>query len=364
MYLTDVTIREAGQLPGREYTVEQKLEAATRLDELGVTHIQATFPATGPVDRTVTERLSGTIDAEVVALARARDPDIRACLDAGADIVEVFGTVSDLHLEHVVNRSRAVMLESIESAVEQVIEAGAVPHVTLTDAFRTDVEHLVTAADRLDDAAVITLADTVGAKLPRAVERFLESITDHIDPERLGVHFHDDLGVATANVHVAAEFDVQRIDVSVGSLGERAGNPALEEVVVSSVLEDQNAFGMAVDDLIPACRGVLESLGESVHQQKAILGGAVLEHEAGIHTRAMLEEPSTFEPFDPALFGGRRRLLFGAQTGTSGARWLLERADSPTDEATVGRLRDALAGRGPVELETALDIAAEVGEDG
>lgn len=363
MYLTDVTIREAGQLPGREYTVEQKLEAARRLDDLGLTHIQATFPAAGPVDRTVTERLSGTVDAAVVALARAREPDVRACLDAGADVVEVFGTVSDLHLEHAVGSSRAAMLEDLESAVERVLEAGAVPHVTLTDAFRTDTEHLIAAADRLADAAVITLADTVGSKRPRAVERFLGTVTEEVDPGRLGVHFHDDLGVATANVHVAAEFGVQRADVSVGSLGERAGNPALEEVVVGAVLEEDRTFGLAVEDLIPACRGVLDALGESVEDRKAILGEAVLEHEAGIHTRAMLEEPSTFEPFDPARFGGRRRLLFGAQTGVSGAERLLERAGAPTDEATVERLREALADRGPVELETAVELAAEMGDE-
>jgi isopropylmalate/homocitrate/citramalate synthase len=361
MYLTDVTIREAGQLPGREYSAEQKVEAATRLDDLGVQYVQATFPATGEPDRTVTRRLSETLDANVVALSRARPDDVDACLEADADVVEVFGTVSELHLEHVVRRSRAEMLDSLADAVERVVDAGATAHVTLTDAFRTDAEHLFTAYDRLSDAAVVSLADTVGGKRPRAVEDVLETVTDRVDSDRIGAHFHDDLGVATANVHAAATFDVERIDVSVGSLGERAGNPALEEVVVGAFLEEGRTFGLDLDDLIPACRAVLEALGEPIQPRKAILGETVHEHEAGIHTRAMLEEPSTFEPFDPGRFGGRRRLLFGSQTGASGARHLLERVDAPTDEETIARLLERLDARGPVELDDALEIAAEVG---
>ena len=363
MYLCDVTIREGGQLPGREYTADQKIQAAKTLDDLGIEYIQATFPATGKRDRTVTEELADTLDANVVALARAVPSDIDVSVNAGADVVEIFGTVSQLHLNHVVHQGRAEMLDAFEKCIARVREADVTPQLILTDAFRTDIERLQQVYERFPNIEVVTLADTVGTKHPREVEQFFQRLTSDIDPSRIGVHFHDDLGVATANLLIAHEFGIKRGDVSVAALGERAGNSALEETIVSAVLAEKGDFGVKIEELIPACHEILETLDESVTSKKAILGYETLEHEAGIHTQAMLDKPETFEAFDPTRFGGRRRLLFGEQTGRTGARLLLERADAAVNDEAIERVIDLLSRHGPVELTDAIDLIAATNEE-
>lgn len=362
MYLCDVTIREAGQLPGREYDYNQKVDAANVLDDLGLDYIQATFPATGEPDQSVTQELAASIDANIVALARAKPDDIDACLNAGADIVEVFGTVSSLHLDHVVHQSRAEMINAFQQCVDRVRDAGAVPHIILTDAFRTEQEHLLKVYQRFPEVDIISLADTVGAQQPNEVRQTLQDLSVEVDPSRIGVHFHDDLGMATANLLIAQEAGVGRGDVSVAALGERAGNAALEEIITSTDLASDNEFGIDVEKTIPACHDVLNILNEEIHPQKAILGQDVLEHEAGIHTQAMLEDPATFEPFDPHRFGGSRRLLFGPQTGRRGVQHLLERAGVATDEEAIEHLTHQLRTHGPVDFADALELAMSVPE--
>lgn len=358
MRLCDVTLREAAQLPGREYAVEDRVEAGRALDRLGVPMVQAGFPVAGEAERETVRRLSSDLDADVVALSRAVDGDVEAALEADPNVVEVFVPVSDVQLEHVLGGTREEAFDAASSAVDRAREDGADVHLTLADAFRAEVPAVAGAFGRFD--CPVVLADTVGARTPSFVAGFLRTLADaSADLTRAGVHFHDDLGCATANALVAAEIGVDRVDVSVASLGERAGNPATEEVVVGTETADGDA-GVAAEETVPACEAVLQALGETVDERKAVLGEATVTHESGIHTDAMLDEPSAFEPFDPAAFGGDRQLVFGADTGRGAARKLLERAGRDADEEAVAALLDRLAAEGPLELEKAVNAAADV----
>ncbi|MFC6963651.1 LeuA family protein [Halocatena marina] len=357
MSLCDVTLREAGQMPGRAYTIEQKIAAGTALDRLGLPLIQTGFPITGEHDTVVTRRLADTLEAEVVAIARAREDDIAAALESGADIIEVFIPISDRQLEAVIDDSRESAFDAAHEAIDSVRDGGAKAHLTLMDAFRTDAASVAPAFEQFD--APITLADTVGARTPPFVAGYLRTLAElGVSINRVGVHFHDDLGLATANALVSSQLGVDRVDVSVASLGERAGNPALEECVVA--IEQDGDSGVVLDELVPVCRAVLDSLDETVDPRKAIIGEAVTAHESGLHTAAMLEDPATFEPYDPEMFGGTRQLLFGARTGQSAARELLERAErEPTDER-IENLLERLVDDGPLELDAALEMAERV----
>ena len=359
MRLQDVTIREGGQMPGRTYTVDDRVAAARALDRLGLDFVQVGFAATGDPDAAAIAEAAAHCDADVVSIARAIPRDVDASLDAGADVVEVFGPLSTRHLEHTVGTSRAEMLAGMREAVDRVHDGGATAFLTLVDAFRTPPEVVADAVSSFDDCAFVSLADTVGRATPGSVRDFLESVGDAVDLSRTGVHLHDDLGCATANALVAAELGVGKADVSVASLGERAGNTALEEFVVASALGGDDAFGLALETLIPVCRDVLDSLGESVDPRKAVLGEAVHEHESGIHVAAMLEAPSAMEPYDPARFGGSRQLVFGPKTGRGGARRLLERAGVPVTDERVDRLVTLLHDDGPMGLQEALRLATE-----
>lgn len=357
MLLTDVTLREGDQMPGREFSAEEKIEGGHALDSLGVPFVQPGFPATGTKDQRVVSALAETTDAEVVALARALEEDVDVAIDAGADVVETFVSVSDSHLEHLFDASREGMHAMLAHAVSHVRERGGTPHVTLADAFRTPPEQLIDALEAVPEVPYVTLADSVGARTPASVEAHLNELAGRVDLSRLGVHFHDDLGCATANALAAYRVGVGKADVSVGGLGERAGNSALEEVVVACTLDNDDDLGIATGELVPTCRGLLETLGEAYDDRKAVIGPATVEHESGIHTAAMLSDPATLEPYDPARFGAERRLVFGPQTGKGAARKLLQRVAVEADDGTVSAYLELLAEEGPMEMEAALGLA-------
>ena len=357
MRLTDVTVREAAQMPGRSYSVEQRVEAGRAIDRLGVDRIQTGFPAVGPDERAVTRELAGSTDADIVVIARALGRDVEAALDADADVIEVFAPVSDRHLEHALGKSRGEVFEMLTTAVDRAREDGVTVRLGVLDGFRTDHEHLLAVFDRFDDVSSIGLADTVGRRSPRTVRATLTRLADHVDPARISVHFHNDLGVGTANVLTAYECGVANADVSVAALGERVGNPAVEEVVAVGDLEYDETFSVDPGQLVPVAEAVLTALDEPVCDRKPILGPAATTHEAGLHTAVMLEEPSTFEPFDPARFGGERTLVFGEGTGRGGAQKLLERADIPVTDDTLDRFLQRLATEGPMDQDAAVDLA-------
>ncbi len=358
MRLYDVTLREAGQMPGREYTVEQQLTAGHALDRLALPFVEAGFPAADETDREVVSRLADDLDADVAAIARAREDDVDAALAAGADVVNVFVPVSDRQLEHMVDMTRTEAFDAAGEALDRVREAGVEAHLTLTDAFRTEPAAIGGAFDRFDGP--VALADTVGARTPTFVAGFLRTLAEAgADVTRMGVHFHDDLGVATANALVAASLGVDRVDVSVAALGERAGNPALEEVVVAARQEEMDT-GLTERELVPVCRAVLDALGEPLDPRKAVIGEASASHESGLHTAAMLSDPATFEPYDPTDFGGERELQFGVRTGRGAARHLLERAGRDVTDERVAALLDALEREGPLDEEAATALAERV----
>lgn len=362
--LRDVTIREGAQMPDRDYGVDARVGAARALDRLGLDAIQAGFPVVGETDREAIRRLvgDGDVEADVVGIARATPGDVEAALDAEADVVEVFVPTSERQLEHVLGTSRAEAMEMAGEALDRAREGGAGVHLTLVDGFRTDPAHLADAFDAFPSVPTITVADTVGARTPDRVRDIVTDLRDRgVDADRLGVHFHDDVGVAVGNTLAAVDAGATTADVSVASLGERAGNAALERVIVADEVDGTGDCAAAVDpsELVPACEAVLDALGESVDSRTPVLGDDVTTHESGIHTAAMLRDPGTFEPFDPATFGGDRRLVFGAGSGRGSARALLERAGAEPTDDRIERLLDLLAERGPMDADAA---AALVGE--
>jgi len=356
--LRDVTIREGAQMPGREYGVDDRVAAARALDRLGLDAIQAGFPAVGETDRETIRRLAEDdgVRADVVGIARATTGDIEAALDAEADVIEVFVPISDRQLDHVIGKSRIEAMEMAGEALAHARDGGAGVHLTLVDGFRTDPAHLADAVDAFPSVPTITVADTVGARTPDRVREIVAGLVERgVDGDRLGVHFHDDMGVAVANTLAAVGAGAATADVSVASLGERAGNAALERVVVADAVDGTDDCADAVDrtELVPACEAALDALGESVDPRTPVLGTDVTTHESGIHTAAMLRDPGTFEPFDPADFGGERRLVFGAGSGRGSARALLERAGVEPTEDRVARLLDLLAEKGPMDAAAA-----------
>lgn len=339
MKLLDVTLREGEQRAGHEYTIAQKVTVAQTLSEFGIDYIQLGFPVADDDTKRVCERLD--IEARTTGIARSVERDIVAAADAGVDVIDLFAPTSDRQRKFVLEADREELKATVTGALDHAHETDCEVHFTAMDGFRTDPAFLSELIAETD-AKWITIADTVGGCTPQGTVETLEALD--VDLSQVGVHFHDDLGMATANALAAADCGVGKVDVTVAGIGERAGNTPLEELVAAvTVGEERAETSVDTEMLLPTAQSVLDTLCESVASQKPLLGAGVFEHESGLHTAAMLDEPSTFEPFAPATFGGERHLLFGAATGRGAARRLLVRVGrEPTDER-IERLLNRLA---------------------
>ncbi|MFC6939155.1 LeuA family protein [Salinirubellus sp. GCM10025818] len=355
--LLDATLREGEQRSGRSYSVDQKVAAARKLDDLGLDMIQVGFPVAEDGTKEVCERLD--TDAKIAGIARAIESDIDAAADAGVDVIQFSIPSSDLQREHLIGVSREELKEMAVSTLNYARDTGQEVHFGTMDGFRTDPEYLNELMEAID-TPYFGISDTVGARKPGEVVDFLEQLDG--DLSRISVHFHRDLGVGTANVLAAAECGVGKADVTVGGIGERVGNVSFEEVVVSGSLGSSPIdFSIEVDNLVSECKEILDILGEDIPPNKPILGELAYEHESGMHTSAMLDDPDTFQAFEPARFGGERRLLFGPSSGKGSSQRLLEQAgiEDPSS-AQVSNLLDRLHGFDEhVSLERALELARE-----
>ncbi|WP_410767381.1 LeuA family protein [Haloferax sp. DFSO60] len=355
--LLDVTCREGEQRPGKSYTTDQKIAAVNALDTLGVEYIQVGFPIAGTQTASVCTGVD--VEAKLTGIARSVPKDIEAAVEAGVDVIDVFAPTSERQRSELLGKDEEELHSLVGETVDRANETGLEVHFTAMDGFRTDIDVLSRLFGSIE-TEYLTIADTVGAKTPFEVSKFLDELPT--SPRRLGVHFHDDLGVATANALTAISYGVEKVDVSVGGIGERAGNVPLEEFVVSAEMSDAvSSPALEHTNLIPRSNDVLDALDESVPPEKSVLGGDVFSHESGLHTAAMLDDPRTFEPFDPWGFGGTRRLYFGPQSGTGAARRLLERVGKEPKrgqvEALLGELHELDE---PVPKDEALELARGV----
>lgn len=349
-----MTLREGAQRPGRAYSVDERVAALRSLDALGVDRIQVGFPAADDGTADVVARVD--VDAALTGIARAVPADVEAAIEAGVDVVEVFAPTSERQRRDLLGISPDELEGRIDAAVALARDAGRRVSFTAMDGFRTDADVLNRLVGSLD-VSRFGLADTVGARLPHEVAARLERLD--ADLTTLSVHFHDDLDLATANAVTAARRGVGHVDVSVAGIGERAGNAPLEAVVAAASMTGIET-GVDEASLVPRCREVLEHLGEPVGARQPLVGATVFRHASGLHTAAMLDDPATFEAFDPARFGGARELWFGPQSGRGAARRLIERAGEEATADAVSRLLDGLHDLDdPVSLDDALELADE-----
>lgn len=336
----DLTLREGSQVPGLEISDEAGHRVLDRLADLGVDRVELSFPRAHP--RETWYRRADELGLRTAALARAVPADVDAALDVDPDELEIIVNSSDRQLTHALGKTRDEARELLVANVERSLAEGVDAGVTLMDAIRADDAFLTDLARSAVDAGAshVTLADTTGAGTPDAVSNTVAAVVDELDGDAdVAIHTHDDMGVATANAAAGVAAGAASVDATVGGVGERAGNAPLEEVAVL-LAERGDDVELTLDELVPVCRDVRDALGVETHPGKPVLGRRAYRHESGMHTAAMLREPSTYEPFDPASYGGRRQLLFGGDTGRGAARALLNRVGvEPTDDAVAEALR-------------------------
>ena len=252
--------------------------------------------------------------------------DIDAVVKSGADSVFLVIPSSDLHIQRKLKKTRNEILEMTAKSVRYAKDAGLTVELGPEDATRADMEFLkeMIAKGISEDADRVTPCDTVGILTPEKTYKFYSELREAFPEITLGAHCHDDFGMAVANSIAALKAGADEVHVTMNGLGERAGNAALEEVVVSLKLLYGVETSIKTEGLYDTSLLVSRLTGIPVQPNKAIVGENAFVHESGIHTHAILSEPSTYEPIPPEIVGRTRRLAAGKHAGSRGIKAALE----------------------------------------
>jgi len=334
----DTTLRDGEQTPGAALTVDEKVTVAKQLARLRVDVIEAGFPAASPGEAEAVRRIAAEVGAAkgspaIAALARCVPADVTvaaAALDpARRKQLHVFIATSDIHITHKLRATREDVLERIRSCVAQAREMVGPGHqveFSAEDASRTELPFLMEAYEAAVSAgaSVINVPDTVGYTEPKEYASVIRQVVKLVGRRAIvSTHCHNDLGLATANTLAAIQAGARQVEVTVNGLGERAGNAALEEVVMALRTrpgEFRNAAtNVATEQLTATSRLVSFLTGIAVQPNKSVVGANAFAHESGIHQDGFLKNPLTYEIMTPESVGlSGSTLTLGKLSGRAG----------------------------------------------
>ncbi|HXH24012.1 MAG TPA: 2-isopropylmalate synthase [Vicinamibacterales bacterium] len=321
----DTTLRDGEQAPGFSLRPAEKLLLARQLDALGVDIIEAGFPISSPADAESVRRIATEIRRPVIAcLARCHRADLEkaawAIKPAAQGRIHTFIATSDLHLQAKLRMSREQCLEAAIEAVRYARHHTYDVEFSAEDATRSDLDFLCRVVEAVikAGASTINLPDTVGYATPEEMRDFFRAIRERVpssDKVVFSAHCHDDLGLAVANSLAAIEGGARQVECTVNGIGERAGNAALEEIVMAlHVRRDRLPYTTAIDtrQIYPSSELLTRLTGQPVQVNKAIVGRNAFAHEAGIHQDGILKDRRTYEimraedvgaPWNPLVLG-------------------------------------------------------------
>ncbi|MBE3565352.1 MAG: 2-isopropylmalate synthase [Thermogemmatispora sp.] len=330
----DTTLRDGEQSPGATMTTEEKLQVAEQLVRLNVDIIEAGFPAASPGDlaavKAIAQRVRGH-DVAVAGLARANTEDIDAAWEAVREadqpVIHVFLATSDIHLKYKLRITPEEALEQVKTMVAYARNLCPRVEFSAEDATRSDWDYLCRVFELAIKAGATTInvPDTVGYVMPHEYEmlfRYLRERVPGMEDVVLSAHCHDDLGLATANTLAAIRGGARQVEVTINGIGERAGNTAMEEVVMALRTRPdvfQADTRINAREFVAASQLVSRLTGIPVQPNKAIVGQNAFAHEAGIHQDGVLKNRLTYEIMTPQSVGwDDTRLVLGKHSGRHG----------------------------------------------
>jgi 2-isopropylmalate synthase len=325
----DTTLRDGEQSPGASMNMQEKFRLAKKLVKLNVDVIEAGFPVASAGDFECVKNIADNIrGVQVAALARCNRKDIDVAWEAVKDgdnpRLHLFLATSDIHLKHKLKMSREQVLALATESVKHAASYTTNVEFSAEDASRSDLDFVRRVFEAVIGAGATTLnfPDTTGYILPEehgAQIRYLMKNIADIDRAVLSVHCHNDLGLAVANSLAAINNGARQVECTINGLGERAGNTAMEELVMAiRTRGDKMAVetGIVTEHLYPASRLVSTITGIPVQPNKAIVGANAFAHESGIHQDGVLKERTTYEIMNPADIGlSKGNLVLGKHSG-------------------------------------------------
>lgn len=317
--IVDTTLRDGEQTAGIVFSNEEKLEIARLLSAAGVYQIEAGVPAMkGDEKEAIKAIVKEGLRVSILGWCRAVTGDIQDAIDCGLDAVCVSVPVSDVHIEKKLKKTRAWIHDQARRAINFAKSHGLYVSCNAEDASRARMEDLITFTRIVKGAGAdrLRFCDTVGILGPTQTKRMIATLKQEVGLP-IEVHAHNDFGMATANSLAGYEAGAEFISVTVNGLGERAGNAALEEIIMALKYVVQNPADFDISKIKGLSEFVAKASGREIPVAKPIIGKNIFTHEAGVQVDGLAKEPSTYEIFHPSEIGGERQMVIGKHSGKS-----------------------------------------------
>ncbi|MBN2645983.1 MAG: homocitrate synthase [Desulfuromonadaceae bacterium] len=338
--ITDTTLRDGEQAAGVVFSLEEKKQIARMLDRIGVQELECGIPAMGRVEQKAVRALVDLgLKARLMTWNRACQGDIQASLDAGVTAVDLSLSVSDIQIQNKIRKSRAWVRQQLKTALRLAKKHQLYVSIGGEDASRADQDflHELLSIAEQEGADRFRFCDTLGILDPFTLYDRVRSLTAATRLE-IEVHTHNDLGLATANALAGVRAGARYVSTTVNGLGERAGNAALEEVVMALHCSCGLQTGIDTHAFAELSAYIGRASGRPVPAWKAVVGERVFSHESGLHADGVLKNPLNYEGFSPASVGLRRYFVLGKHSGRHGLEQRLRDLHVETSGLELGSL--------------------------
>lgn len=345
----DTTLRDGEQAPANGMSPAEKLDLALRIEALGVDYIETGFPASSPNEYEATKLISKHLTtARFVTFCRAVRKDVEVAVEAGGAAgheVQVMATGSDMHLKY---KREITRKEAIDEVVDTVAFARSLGvdsvSVPIEDASRGehDLLRAITESAVEAGASCFVIGDTSGCMTPDQYGDLIAAFREWApSPVRISTHCHDDFGLSLANAVAGLQAGADEAQVTLGGIGERAGNTPLEELAALLAYK-RDHLGLYTDlktePMYEAYNALRKVIRLEEPRNKAIFGAYAFGTAAGVHQQGVLRNPATYEYVEPAKFGRERSILIGRHSGRTVLRYLLDRIGVEVDEERLSEL--------------------------